>query len=100
MLTSVVFACDFDSETVTSLRDLRSLRRGVLQSQIDDIENTLSHLIEQKVISDSEKGAYRQTVLDEITGKISALDKRMADADMFFSDEIELYLELLTSESD
>lgn len=100
MLTSVVFACHFDPETVNSLKDLRLLRRGVLQTQVDEIDNTLAHLISQNVISESEKSNYRQTVLDEIKEKINVLDKRISDADVFFSDEIELYLELLAGEQE
>ncbi|NRA64377.1 MAG: hypothetical protein HRU19_07825 [Pseudobacteriovorax sp.] len=95
MSADVVFSCDFDPETINSLRDLRVLRRGVLVSQMEEIESTLIHLVDDGSIKSSEKGLYRSQVLGEISHRLEQLEERMKDPSTFYSDEIEMYLDLL-----
>ena len=96
-MTAVVFECDFDSETVNALKDLRMIRRGVLIQQIHEIDSTLKHLVEDGAITPDEVESYKDKVLADLNGKLDQLECRMDDPDTIYSDELEMYLDLLSN---
>ena len=94
-MASVVFDVNLDDELIENIASLRALRLEALNRQLTDIDSTLDFLELQGSISHEERLTYRDAVQHEIAEKIKLVEARIRDDDTVYSDEIELYLELL-----
>ncbi|HYX39469.1 MAG TPA: hypothetical protein VE954_40740 [Oligoflexus sp.] len=93
----VVFECPIDDATLASIQELRLLRIEVLQRQMQHIDKVVETLLEQGTLKAEERGPYREVILAELKEKCEDLQNRL-DSDTVHSDELELYLEVLTTE--
>ena len=96
LMSSVVFDCDFDEKTFEAIQELRIVRKSVLSQQIGDINQTLSSLVQMGAISSSERQTHQHLVLDELREKLSLVEERLLTPNVIHSDELELYLNLLS----
>ena len=96
-MVSVVFDCEFDPETLKAIQDLRKIRRKVLVEQIRDIGGTLESLVQMGALKSSERMSYQKDILADLNAKIEQLDKRIEEESTIFSDELEMYLDLLSN---
>lgn len=96
-MASVVFDCEFEPETLLAIQDLRKIRRDVLSKQVEEIGATLESLVGMGAIKSSERLSYQQKVVIDLSDKIKELDQRIENPETVFSDEIEMYLDLLSN---
>jgi hypothetical protein len=94
-MASVVFDVSLDEELLENIGSLRALRLEALNKQLTDIDSTLDFLELQGAITQSERVTYRHAVQFEISEKIKMVESRVRDNETVYSDELELYLELL-----
>ena len=94
-MVSVVFDVDLDNELLENIGSLRALRLEALNKQLSDIDSTLDFLELQGAITGPERMNYRHAVQFEISEKIKMVEERVKDNHTIYSDELELYLELL-----
>lgn len=94
-MASVVFDVNLDDELLENIGSLRALRLEALNKQLSDIDSTLDFLEKQGALSSKERMTYRHAVQFEISEKIKAVEARVSDSETVYSDELELYLELL-----
>ena len=95
LMASVVFDVNLDNEVLENINSLRTLRLEALNRQLEDIESTLDFLELQGAISKSDRLKYKEAVAYDISEKIKTVRSRIEKNDTVFSDELELYLELL-----
>ena len=93
----VVFECPIDEATLSSIQELRLLRLEVLRRQIQDIDRVLETLMTQGALAEDEKEPYRGVVLQELESKCLELETRLDLPETVYFDELELYLDVLTS---
>ena len=96
-MVTVVFDCEFDPETLKAIQDLRKIRKNVLESQIKDISGTLESLVRMGALKSSERMTYQKDIISDLSFKIAELDKRIEEESTIFSDELEMYLDLLSN---
>jgi polyhydroxyalkanoate synthesis regulator phasin len=94
----VVFECPIDEATLASIQELRLLRIEVLQRQIQQIDKVVETLLEQGTLQADERGPYREVILAELQEKCEELQSRLDSRETVYSDELELYLDVLTAE--
>lgn len=94
-MAQVVFGMEMDSTTVECLSELRLRKRGVILSQLEDIEPTLNQLIATGALREEEKSAYAPRLRDKLLKRLELLEHRMKDPDTFYEDELSYYLSLL-----
>lgn len=97
-MASIVFECRLDDTTQKALSELRSLRHQVLNDLLININGTMQHLVAAKTVEVDEARKQKPHVQGEVQAKLDELERRMQDPDVFFADEIEMYLDLLGSE--
>lgn len=95
----VVFECPIDDETLTSIQELRILRIEVLQRQIQHIDQVVETLMEQGTLREDEREPYREVILAELQEKCEELQGRLDNRETIYSEELELYLDVLAVES-
>ncbi|MCX6128864.1 MAG: hypothetical protein NTX25_07345 [Proteobacteria bacterium] len=95
----VVFECPIDDATFASIQELRVMRIQVLQRQIKCIDEVVDTLFQQGTLEAEERGPYRGVILEELQDKCAELQTRLDSQDMVYSDELELYLEILNAEA-
>ena len=66
-----------------------------LNKQLSEIDSTLDFLELQGALTKDERITYRYAVQFEISEKIKLVESRVKDNKTVYSDELELYLELL-----
>lgn len=93
----VVFECPLDEETICTIEELRKLRHEVLDRQIRNIDSVVQTLLDQGALVEEEKSAYRLVILDELKEKRQEITQRLSDRETIYSDEIELYLDIISS---
>ncbi|SME89384.1 hypothetical protein [Pseudobacteriovorax antillogorgiicola] len=96
-MATVIFDCDFAPETIHAIGELRRLRKDVLSKQIEEIGSTLESLVGMGALKSSERLSYQKDILAELQCKLSVIDERLAAPETVYSDELELYLELLAN---
>ncbi len=96
----VVFECPIDEATLSSIQELRLLRIEVLQKQIKQIDKVLETLMEQGTLQEHEREPYKEVILAELQDKCEELQNRLQSQQTVYSEELELYLEVLTSQAD
>lgn len=96
-MPSVVFDCNFEAETLVAINDLRKVRHDVLVKQISDIGETLDSLVKMGALESSERMSYQKQILDELNHKLDTLKERLTTPETIYSDELEMYLDLLAS---
>ncbi len=94
-MASVVFDVNLDNELLENIGSLRALRLEALNRQLTEIDSTLDFLELQGALSKEERVTYRYAVQFEIAEKIKMVESRVRDNETVYSDELELYLELL-----
>jgi hypothetical protein len=94
----VVFECPIDDATLASIQELRLLRIEVLQRQIQHIDKVVETLLAQGTLQAGERGAWREVILAELHEKCKELQNRLDNRETVYSDELELYLDVLTDE--
>ena len=94
----VVFECPIDDATFASIQELRVLRIEVLQRQINQIDDVVDVLFQQGTLSAEERQPYRGVILEGLREKCTDLQRRLDNQGQVFSDELELYLEVLNAE--
>ena len=94
-MASVVFDVNLDNELLENIGSLRALRLEALNKQLTEIDSTLDFLELQGALSKEERVTYRYAVQYEIAEKIKMVESRVRDNETVYSDELELYLELL-----
>ncbi len=94
-MASVVFDVNLDNELLENIGSLRALRLEALNKQLTEIDSTLDFLELQGALSKEERVTYRHAVQFEIAEKIKLVESRVRDNETVYSDELELYLELL-----
>jgi hypothetical protein len=94
----VVFECPIDEATLSSIQDLRLLRIEVLQRQIHEIDQVVETLLEQGTLEAHEREPYREVILAELQEKCRELQSRLDSRETVYSDELELYLDVLCAE--
>lgn len=94
----VVFECPIDDATLASIQELRLLRIEVLQRQIREIDRIVETLLEQGTLQAEERGPYREVILAELQEKCEELQSRLDSRETVYSDELELYVDVLTAE--
>ncbi len=97
-MASIVFECNLDDETMSALKELRSLRHQVLKKILDDINGTVKYLVATEAIPAHEQKSQTPQVQAEVKAKLEELEQRMQVPHIIFADEIEMYLDLLSSE--
>lgn len=94
-MASVVFDVNLDDELLENIGSLRALRLEALNKQLSEIDSTLDFLELQGALTKDERITYRYAVQFEISEKIKLVESRVKDNKTVYSDELELYLELL-----
>jgi polyhydroxyalkanoate synthesis regulator phasin len=94
----VVFECPIDESTLASIQELRILRIEVLQKQIKQIDKVVETLMQQGDLQADERVPYREVILAELQEKCEELQNRLDNRETIYSDELELYLDVLTAE--
>lgn len=97
-MAEVVFECNLDETTLTSLNELRTLRLDVINRQIREIDKVVETLISHGVFQKEEREAYRVAVLNELQEKSEMIQVRLQEPKVIYSDEIELYLSVLNGD--
>ena len=94
-MASVVFDVNLDDELLENIGSLRALRLEAFNKQLSEIDSTLDFLELQGALTKDERITYRHAVQFEISEKIKLVESRVKDNKTVYSDELELYLELL-----
>ena len=94
-MVNVVFECDLDDGLIENIDNLRTLRLEALKKQLLDIDSTLDFLESQRAISSEDRKKYKLSVEHDLQLKIDITENRISRKDTIYSDELELYLELL-----
>lgn len=97
-MAQVVFAVDLDEATLEGLRELRERRKAAILAQLQEIEETLDSLERMGALRSSERAAYAPKVQTELEARLALLDKRIGEPSVFYDDEIEYYLNLLSGQ--
>ena len=98
-LASVVFECPFDEETMKSMQDLRTMRLSIAKTQFANIRQTVDELIKRGLLEEGDRKSYAESLKATLKDKITALEVRSRAHDTIYSDEIEIYLELLADKA-
>ena len=94
-MASVVFDVNLDDDLLENMGSFRALRLEALNKQLSEIDSTLDFLELQGALTKDERITYRYAVQFEISEKIKLVESRVKDNKTVYSDELELYLELL-----
>lgn len=98
-MARIVFDCPVENETVEVIGELRVLRSDILRKQYEDIDFTLDFLIERGVIPCDQRDEYREVIKEYLESKMTQVTERSKSSDTIHSDEIDTYLDLLTSDN-
>ena len=91
----LLFECSLDPSTMSSIHELRLLRLEVLRRQISEIDGVLDTLLDQGVLLEEERGAYKEVILEELKCKSGELEQRLKSPDTVHLEELELYIDVL-----
>lgn len=95
MVASVVFECPFDEETLKSMQDLRIMRLKIAKQQLANVAKTVEEMIARGLLEDGNRKTDTDELRLALKDKVAALEVRQRASDTVYSDEIEIYLELL-----
>lgn len=95
-MASVVFDCDIDVNTVRAIMELRTIRKNVLLKQIEGISQTMKTLEDMGALDVQNRAHQQQAVLGELREKLLVIERRIEQPQLVHSDELELYLDLLS----
>ncbi len=94
-MAEVVFECPLDELTLTSINDLRLIRRDVLKRQIKEIDAVVATLLSKGVFPHEERNEYKKMILEDLRDKCAEIEIRLRAPKVVYSDEIELYIDVL-----
>jgi hypothetical protein len=95
-MASVVFECPFDDETLKTLQDLRVMRLDIARKQLTEVGRTVRELVKRELLADGDRAAMTESLKVELSEKVKSLELRTGVVDTIFSDEIEIYLDLVS----
>ena len=87
--TELVFHEDFHPDTVAAINEMREIRLGSLMQMQENLEKTAVEI--------GASGTEVAKLKHDIELRIRGLKERLANPNRIFSDELELYMELLAN---
>lgn len=87
--TELVFHEDFHPDTVAAINEMREIRLGSLMQMQGNLEKTAATI--------GASGSEVANLKHDIENRIRGLKDRLANPNRIFSDELELYMELLAN---
>jgi hypothetical protein len=90
----IIFEHDFDPQTITELEELRSVRLGLAERQLNEVEKTASSLQSQGLDASCDDHLFMTGLRNELEGKISLLKDRINQRGVFYTDEVMFYLSI------
>lgn len=96
MNASIVTKQNLDPETIAELETLRSLRLTLAQQQLLKLDETAEQLTVRGANYDSlvTDANFINDLRSELVHKVETLQERMKYVDVFFSDEVDMYLQI------
>lgn len=96
-MAHVVFDADLDSETLKTIQELRLMQRDAVKRQLDNLSETIESLVSLGAIQAAQKASYSTPVRIGLEERLQLIDGRIKSPDTVYSDELELYLDILSS---
>lgn len=94
-MTDFVFNFPIDEDTVDTIQTLRNIRLGLAHQMLASIPSTVDELVKRGLILESDRQTHMKSLRQELRLKIANLEKRTPDSASIYSDELELYLDLI-----
>lgn len=94
-MASVILDLDIDHDILSSIQELREMRKAVLSQQLRNIPEILEKLSKQGALLDKEKVEYEENIRFHLSDKLKKLTMRMEDPTIIYGDELEFYYELI-----
>ena len=93
-MANVVFEHPFDKSTLEQLVSLRSLRLSMAETMLRDLSKTSAALMDRGLVDNFSQDEHRQ----ELMTRISNLRLRLNEPNVVYADELDLYVDLLTTD--
>lgn len=94
-MTDFVFNFPIDEDTVDTIQTLRNVRLRLAHQMLSSIPSTVDELVKRGLIDEGDRHKHTKSLREELRLKIANLEKREPDSDSIYSDELELYLDLI-----
>lgn len=94
-MTDLVFNFPVDELTVDTIQTLRDVRLQVAREMLRVVPDTVDEMVKRGLIDNGDRGAQIKNLTKELRDKINSLEKRQPEEDSIYSDELELYLNLI-----
>lgn len=96
---SIIIDHRFDDQMLNQIRMLREIRIGLLKSQLMNLQATYQELTSRQLIDSSKSAMRLEDLRIELEQQLAKLADRYCDDDQVYFDELELYIDVLSRES-
>lgn len=97
-IASVIIEHGFDKSLLEQIDTLRTIRLGLAENMLQEIDSTVTALTELGLVDDRE-ALDRAELRKELQARIEVLRSRMKNRDVIYEDEINFYVDLLEKDN-
>ena len=90
----VLIQHDLDKKFIEEMEQLRFIRIGLAEKQLENLEETAKGLIDKGLDESANNELFLQQLKAELIKKVNELKERTLNKEVFFADEISFYLSI------